>query len=93
MYATTVAVPGRDHRTVSPPEAPPLPLKGAPRGADPIPVSVSPTSAAGAVQIALLAKVLQAARPDPAASGPQAVTQAASSQALLATVGTLDVYA
>jgi hypothetical protein len=56
-------------------------------------VGVSPTSAAGAVQIALLAKVLQAARPDPAASGPQAVTQAASSQALLAAVGTLDVYA
>lgn len=57
-------------------------------------MSVSPTSAApAALQIALLAKVLQAARPDPAASGAQAVTQAASSQALLATVATLDVLA
>ena len=57
-------------------------------------MSVSPTSAApDSVQIALLAKVLQAARPDPAASGTQAVTQAASSRALLESVGMLDVLA
>jgi len=42
---------------------------------------------------ALLAKVLDAARPAPAASPAQAVSQAASSQALLETVTGLDVLA
>lgn len=46
-----------------------------------------------AVQMALLAKVLDAARPAPAASPAQAVSQAASSQALLETVTGLDVLA
>ena len=57
-------------------------------------VSVSATSAPPAsVQMALLAKVLDAARPSPASSPVQAVTQAAASQALLETVTGLDVLA
>lgn len=43
--------------------------------------------------MALLAKVLDAARPTPAASPVQAVTQAASSQALLQSVTALDLLA
>lgn len=57
-------------------------------------MDVSPTSGAGGAQMALLAKVLREARPDPAASGPQAVMQAASSSAMLAGVGgAVDVLA
>lgn len=64
------------------------------RAADPPSVSVSATSGSPvAVQMALLAKVLDAARPAPAASPAQAVSQAASSQALLQTVTGLDVLA
>jgi hypothetical protein len=46
-----------------------------------------------AVQMALLAKVLDAARPTPASSPVQAVSEAASSQALLRSVTALDVLA
>ncbi len=57
-------------------------------------MNVSPASGPPvAVQMALLAKVLDAARPAPAASPVQAVSQAASSQALLQTVTGLDVLA
>ena len=44
--------------------------------------------------MALLAKVLREARPDPSSSGAQAVMQAASSSAMLAGVGgAVDVLA
>jgi hypothetical protein len=43
------------------------------------------------VQIAVLAKVLEQARPVPAATPADAVMQAAASQALLASAATLDV--
>jgi hypothetical protein len=56
-------------------------------------VNVSASGPPAAVQMALLAKVLDAARPAPAASPAQAVSQAASSQALLQTVTGLDVLA
>jgi hypothetical protein len=56
-------------------------------------VSVLPAGAAGAVQIAMLAKVLDQARPVPAAMPADAVMQAAASQALLASAARLDVLA
>ena len=56
-------------------------------------MSVSAASAAGSVQIALLARVLDQARPAPAATPADAVMQAAASQALLASAGRLDVLA
>jgi hypothetical protein len=47
-----------------------------------------------AVQMALLARVLEAARPSPAPASPvQAATQAAASQALLESVAALDLLA
>lgn len=47
-----------------------------------------------AVQMALLAKVLEAARPSPAPASPvQAATQAAASHALLQSVTALDLLA
>ena len=69
-------------------------LKGRREPADGEGVSISATSGTPAsVQMALLAKVLDAARPAPVASPVQAVTQAASSQALLKSVTGLDVLA
>jgi hypothetical protein len=57
-------------------------------------MSVSATSGPPvAVQMALLAKVLDSARPAPTSSPTQAVSQAASSRALLETVTALDVLA
>ena len=56
-------------------------------------MSVSVASPAGSVQIAMLAKVLDQARPTPAASPADAVMQAAASQALLASAARLDVLA
>lgn len=57
-------------------------------------VSISATSGTPAsVRMALLAKVLDAARPAPASSPVQAVAQAASSQALLQSVTGLDILA
>jgi hypothetical protein len=47
-----------------------------------------------AVQMALLARVLEAARPIPAPASPvQAATQAAASRALLESVAALDLLA
>ena len=54
-------------------------------------MSVSAASPAGSVQIAMLAKVLDQARPTPAASPADAVMQAAASQAMLASAARLDV--
>ncbi len=56
-------------------------------------MSVSAASTAGSVQIAMLAKVLDQARPVPAATPADAVMQAAASQALLASAARLDVLA
>jgi len=56
-------------------------------------VSVSPAGPTGSIQIAMLAKVLDQARPAPAASPADAVMQAAASQALLASAARLDVLA
>jgi len=56
-------------------------------------VSVSPAGPTGSIQIAMLAKVLDQARPTPAASPADAVMQAAASQALLASAARLDVLA
>jgi hypothetical protein len=56
-------------------------------------VSVSAAGPAASVQIAVLAKVLEQARPAPAATPTDAVMQAAASQALLASAATLDVLA
>ena len=56
-------------------------------------MSVSAASPAGSVQIAMLAKVLDQARPTPAATPADAVTQAAASQAMLASAARLDVLA
>ena len=56
-------------------------------------VSVSAAGPTGSVQIAMLAKVLDQARPAPAASPADAVMQAAASQALLASAARLDVLA
>lgn len=56
-------------------------------------MSVSAVSAAGSVQIAVLAKVLDQARPTPAATPTDAVMQAAASQAMLANAARLDVLA
>ena len=78
----------------SPQNPHPLRLKCPCRGADLTRVSVSATSGPPvAVQMALLARVLDSARPAPAASATQAVSQAVSSQALLQTVTGLDVLA
>jgi len=54
---------------------------------------VSPTSVAGSVRIAVLAKVLDQAQPVPAAAPADAVMQAAAAQALLAAAAGLDVLA
>ncbi len=84
----------QDYRTDSRPRPRPLAIKTGGRPADHGVVSTSATSGVpGSVQMALLAKVLDAARPVPASSPSQAVTQAASSQALLETVTALDVLA
>lgn len=81
-------------RHVFAPAAPTPCLKGGPAAADHSCVNVSAASGPPvAVQMALLAKVLDAARPAPAASPVQAVSQAANSQALLQTVTGLDVLA
>jgi hypothetical protein len=56
-------------------------------------VSVSPAGGAGSIQIAILAKVLDQARPAPAATPADAVMQAAASQALLSSAVRLDVLA
>lgn len=56
-------------------------------------MSVSAASSAGSIQMAMLAKVLDQARPVPAASPSDAVLQAAASQALLASAARLDVLA
>ena len=56
-------------------------------------MSVSAAGPAASVQIAMLAKVLDQARPVPAATPADAVMQAAASQALLASAATLDVLA
>lgn len=57
-------------------------------------MSISATSGPPvSVQMALLAKVLDSARPTPTSSPLQAATQAASSQALLETVTGLSVLA
>jgi hypothetical protein len=54
-------------------------------------VSVSAASPPGSIPIAMLAKVLDQARPVPAATPGDAVLQAAASQALLASAAHLDV--
>ena len=56
-------------------------------------MSVSAASPAGSIQIAMLAKVLDQARPVPAASPTDAVMQAAASQALLASASRVDLLA
>ncbi len=87
--------PSRQERlTTSPPGRRPLRLKGGLSGADLNAVSVSATAGPPlAVQMALLAKVLDSARPTPASSPIEAASQAASSQALLESVTALDVLA
>jgi hypothetical protein len=72
-------------------------MPGGPAADDPL-VDVSSVSGPGqSVQIALLAKVLDAARrqaaPAPDAGVAQSVTQAAAGRALLETVSALDVLA
>jgi hypothetical protein len=68
-------------------------IRAAPSAADIQSVTVSVAGAAGTVQIAVLARVLDQARPVPAATPADAVMQAAASHALLATAATLDVRA
>lgn len=90
----TVARPGGNTARIRARGPYPWWFKAAPAPADHHGVSVSATSGPPAsVQMALLAKVLDAARPAPAASPVQAVAQAASSQALLQAVTGLDILA